>query len=208
MIMKHLKTFESFSYSEEPINEEFIGGIIKSILSIPFGIFALITLQFIGGRTMSKTIEKSLLDVYSNIDKLIDTLRGLSDNPNITDVEKKKINKRLKELIKVKKKNPTLDDYKRRLIKRTPLMNFKNRNYLRNQIESYEPREMSVYEIIETLKKFYKEISRTDVPGYQNHNNRSAFQRRLDDIMRNQHDDWEEGDEDINDDEKELGFNL
>jgi len=182
--MKHIKTFENYSYKEtEKVNEEFIGSILRTILSIPKGILGVLVLQFINGRTVSKAIESNILDVYSNIDVLIDTLQSLSDNEDITDVEKRKVNIRLKELQKVKRKYPTLDDYKKKLKSMTPFMNMKNRKYLKSKIESYTPREMSVYEVLDMLNKFYKGISRSDVVGVEDPV-RNRFRDRLDSISR------------------------
>jgi len=182
--MKHIKTFENYSYKEtEKVNEEFIGSILRTILSIPKGILGVLVLQFINGRTVSKAIESNILDVYSNIDVLIDTLQSLSDNEDITDVEKRKVNIRLKELQKVKRKYPTLDDYKKKLKSMTPFMNMKNRKYLKSKIESYTPREMSVYEVLDMLNKFYKGISRSDVVGVEDPV-RNRFRDKLDSISR------------------------
>jgi len=191
--MKHLKTFESYSYNEsETVNEEFIGSILKKILSIPKGILGLVILQFVNGRTVFKAVESGILDVYSNIDVLIDTLESLSNNEDITDVEKRKINNRLKELSKVKKKYPTLEDYKTQLKKKTPLMNMKNRNYLKSKIDSYVPRDMSVYEILDSLTKIYKDISPSDVVGIES--SRDSFRDRLDQMSNR---DEEFNDEDL-----------
>lgn len=182
--MKHIKTFESYSYKEtEKVNEEFIGSILRTILSIPKGILGVLVLQFVNGRAVSKAIENNILDVYSNIDVLIDTLQSLSDNEDITDVEKRKVNIRLKELQKVKRKYPTLDDYKKKLKSMTPFMNMKNRKYLKSKIESYTPREMSIYEVLDMLNKFYKGISPSDVVGVEDPV-RNRFRDRLDSISR------------------------
>lgn len=191
--MKHLKTFESYAYNEtEKVNEEFIGSILKKILSIPKGILGLVILQFVNGRTVFKAVESGILDVYSNIDVLIDTLESLSNNEDITDVEKRKINNRLRELSKIKKKYPTLEDYKTQLRKKAPLMNMKNRNYIKSKIDSYVPRDMSVYEILDSLTKIYKDISPSDVVGIES--SRDSFRDRLDQMSNR---DEEFNDEDL-----------
>ena len=91
------------------------------------------------GKLISDAVKKDLLDLYHNIDRVIAILERLSNNIDITDVDKKKINKRIKELKKVKEKYPTLDDYKKVATKKATILNLKNRNYLKNQILNYQP---------------------------------------------------------------------
>ena len=181
--MRHLKTFESYSYSnDESINEEFIGGLLKSILSIQVAVLTVLGVQFLSGRLIYAAVKNDLLDVYSNIDVLIDLLERLSLRRDITDVEMKKINKRLKELKKIKDKYPTLDDYKKRVYKTALLLNIKNKNYLKNQIMDYEPRVLSAHEVLEKLRKIYKEANASDVGGYGNRG-RNDLQDRLNDML-------------------------
>ena len=161
--MKNIKKFESFTQVEE-VNES-LGGIVKSILSIPVTILAVLTAQLVDGRTISKVIKERLLNIYANIDTLITTLENILRKRDITDVERKKVISKLKELKKVKEKYPTLQIYKQFLNKKVPLYNFKNRDYLRTQIWDYEPRQMSALQIVAELTKVYKFIERGDVTG-------------------------------------------
>lgn len=161
--MKNIKTFESFSEGEE-VNES-LGEIVKSILSFPTNVLALLTMQFFGGRTISKVIKERLLDIYANIDTLVTTLENILRKRDITDVERRKVISKLKDLKKVKEKYPTLQIYKQNLSKKAPLLNFKNRDYLRTQIWDYEPRQMSAIQVVAELRKVYDLIERRDVTG-------------------------------------------
>lgn len=181
--MKNIKTFESFSEGEE-VNES-IGGIVKSILSFPVTILALLTMQFFGGRTISKVIKERLLDIYANIDTLITTLENISRKRDITDVERRKVISKLKDLKKVKEKYPTLQIYKQEVSKKAPLYNFKNRDYLRTQIWDYEPRQMSAMQVVTELTKVYALIERRDVTGEVAAREpiRTEFQDRLNTLL-------------------------
>jgi hypothetical protein len=193
--MKHLKTFESYS-NDEMVNEEFIGGLLKTILSIPISFLAILALQFAPGRLISDAMKKNLLDVYSNIDRIIAILERLSNNIDITDVDKNKINKRIKELKKVKERYPTLDDYKKTVIRKATILNFKNRNYLKNQVLNYQPRTLNDSELVDLIKKVYKQATGSDVrePGQQPQEGQfvrnNDLANRLNDMLRqNQNDD-------------------
>lgn len=202
--MKHLKTFESYS-NDEMVNEEFIGGLLKTILSIPISFLAILALQFASGRLISDAMKKDLLDVYSNIDRIIAILERLSNNIDITDVDKNQINKRIKELKKVKEKYPTLDDYKKTVIRKATILNFKNRNYLKNQVLNYQPRTLNDSELVDLIKKVYKQATRSDVrePGQQPQEGHfvrnDAFANRLNDMLNHLQNDDDLDDEDTPD---------
>lgn len=164
--MKHLKTFESF-YSEESINEEVsVKDIIKTTLQLPLYAFAFIILQFINPRKLKESMFPQLFDVYHNLDVLIDTLENIHfNNPDITDVESKKILAKINKLKEVKAKYPTLDDYKKQICKWTPFFNFKNRKYLKEQIMKYEPMKMSATNVLKEIGKVYSLVKREDIIG-------------------------------------------
>ena len=185
--MKHLKKFESYS-SYEPINEEFVGKLLKSILSIPISALAILGVQFLSGKSIYDIAKRDMLDVYSNIDTLIDVLEGLSNRRDVTDVDIKKINNRLSQLRKIKVKYPTLDDYKKKVYRVSVLLNIKNKNYLNNQIMDYQPRVLSVNELLDKLRKIYRDVNRTDVttsPQYQQQfgQNRQNLQDQLNNMQ-------------------------
>jgi hypothetical protein len=160
--MKNIKTFESFQ--DDKVNEG-LGTILKSILLFPVSLIAAIGMQFVDGRIISRTIKERLLNIYANIDTLISTLENLLTLSDVTDTEKRKILTRLKELKKVKEKYPTFEVYKAKLSKHVPLYNFKNREYLRNQIWEYEPIQMNASEVVSELRKVYTLIKRNNVVG-------------------------------------------
>lgn len=162
--MKHIKTFESYNGQNiEPVNEEFIGKFLKMVIATPI---ALIILQFLDPRKVKDMILPQLLDIYGNIDVLIDTLENIHFNKSdITDVEAKKILDKINSLKKVKKKYPTLEDYKKAVCKWAPFLNFKNRNYLKSEIMRYEPKKMDAHQVIQEIKKVYSLVKRDDIIG-------------------------------------------
>lgn len=163
--MKHLKTFESYS-PDESLNEEFIGKIIKSILGVPVAAIGLTVMQFMDPRKLKEQILPQFLDIYSNLDVLIDTLENIHfNNKDITDVESEDILKKLNKLKKIKIKYPTLDEYKKKVCKVMPLFNIRNRKYLCDQVMQYEPKKMNASEVMKEIGKVYKEIKRDDIIG-------------------------------------------
>lgn len=159
--MKHLKTYESFEY--EKINEELrIWEAIKDIIKLPLIILISIGLNFANPRFVIK-LAYPLLDVYHNLKSLIMTFENILKNGDVTDTERKKIEKRLEELRKVKQKNPTLDDYKKKLTRTMSILNIKNRNYLKEKIMDYQPEDMSISELVSQIKKVYAIATREDI---------------------------------------------
>ena len=159
--MKHIETFKSYS-SEEKIDEG-LGTIIKSILFLPLSILALILFQCMSGRIMSQVLKNKVLDIYYNIDTLIATIENILATGDVTDVERRKIEKKLKELNKLKRKYPTLDDYKKLLKKQAPYYNFRNRGYIRRDIDNYVPKVLNAVEIIKEIQKVYKLAKLSDI---------------------------------------------
>ena len=179
--MKHIKKFESYS-SEEKLNEEFIGRIIKYILSVPIAALAFIVMQFMDPRKLKDMMLPKLIDIYDNIDILIDTLENIHFNKtDITDDESKAILEKLNNLKKVKRKWPTLELYKKNLCKYTSIINFKNRKYLRDQIEQYIPKKMTSEKVLEEIQKVYKMSTSSDIIGETRP--RVTFQDRLNGII-------------------------
>lgn len=148
--MKHLKTYESFEY--EKINEELkIWETIKDIIKLPLVFLISIGLNFANPRFVIK-LAYPLLDVYHNLKSLIMTFENILKNGDVTDTERKKIEKRLEELRKVKQKNPTMS-----------ILNIKNRNYLKEKIMDYQPKDMSISELVSQIKKVYAIATREDI---------------------------------------------
>ena len=169
--MKHIETFESFSTKEvEKIDEGLIKNIlmfpINLIIGVPLAAIILITTQFLNPRHLKGALVDSYIDIYDNIDILIDTLENIHFNKaDITDVESRKILKRLNELKKVKQKWPTLDDYKKNLSKYLPYLNIKNRGYLKDQIMKYEPKKLTAEQVLKEIQKVYKLATQDDIIG-------------------------------------------
>ena len=156
--MKYIKKYEDYEYNHyEQLNE----GLIKSILLFPFNllgsILGLTFLQF-APRVLKKQIFENVLDVYSNIETLKLTLNKLLNEGDVTDTERKKIEKHIKYLDKIKRKYPSLSEYKIYCSKNFPWLNIKNRNYIKNAIMTYEPKEMTITEIAEKIRKIYKDF--------------------------------------------------
>ncbi len=163
--MKHLKKFESYSASES-INEEFIGKILKTILSIPITVIAFTVTQFLDPRKVKEQVLPQLLDIYANLDVLIDTLENIHFNKtDITDVESKVIMSKINSLKKIKTKWPTLEVYKRRVGKSIGYLNIKNRKYLADQAMQYEPKKMNAEQVLKEIKKVYKLVGSDDIIG-------------------------------------------
>jgi cell shape-determining protein MreC len=159
--MKHLKTYESFEY--EMINEEIdIWEAVKTIIRLPLIFILSIGLNFADPRFVIK-LAYPLLNVYHNLKSLIMTLESILKQGDVTDTERKKIEKRLEELKKVKEKSPTLDDYKKRLARTMSVLNIRNRNYLKDKIMGYNPENMSKNELADEIKKVYKLIRNADI---------------------------------------------
>lgn len=162
--MKHLKTYESYN-DQEMINEGVISTILKYVIGIPLGIFMLGVLNFFDPRKL-EILWKPLLNVYENADILIDTLENIHFNkPDITDTERSKILDKINELKKMKKKQPTLDLYKKELLKTVKWANIRNRDYLKEQVTKYQPLKMKSGEVIEEIKKIYKLVNENDIIG-------------------------------------------
>jgi len=163
--MKHIKTFESYS-PDESINEEFIGKILKSILSIPLVAIAFTVTQFMDPRKLKDQFLPQLLDIYGNLDILIDTLENIHFNKtDITDVESKAIVAKINALKKIKNKWPTLESYKKEVGKKIGYFNIKNRKYLADQAMQYEPKKMSAEQVLKEIQKVYKMSSEGDIIG-------------------------------------------
>jgi hypothetical protein len=165
--MKYVKTFESyFSNNEEIINEEFIGKVIKSILSIPLSIIAFTVTQFIDPRKIKENVLPNLLNIYVNLDVLIDTLENIHFNKNdITSKESKDIIEKINAFKRIKSKFPTLEMYKKAIGKSIGFFNIRNRKYLANQAMEYTPIKMNVDQILNEIRKVYKMTSKDDIIG-------------------------------------------
>lgn len=163
--MKHLKTFESYS-SGESLNEEFIGKILKSILSVPLIVIAFTVSQFLDPRKLKDQYLPQLLDIYGNLDILIDTLENIHFNKSdITDVESKAIIAKINALKKIKTKWPTLEAYKKVVGKKIGYTNIKNRKYLADQAMQYEPKKMNADQVLKEIRKVYKMSASGDIIG-------------------------------------------
>lgn len=163
--MKHIKTFESYS-PDEALNEEFIGKILKTILAIPVTVIAFAVTQFLDPRKIKDQILPQLLDIYANLDVLIDTLENIHFNKSdITDVESKAIMAKINALKKIKKKWPTIEDYKKEVGKKAGYLNLKNRKYLADQAMQYEPKKMNADQVLKEIQKVYKLVSSNDIIG-------------------------------------------
>ena len=163
--MKHIKTFESYS-PDESLNEEFIGKILKTILTIPITVIAFAVTQFLDPRKVKDQVLPQLLDIYANLDVLIDTLENIHFNKtDITDVEAKAIMSKINALKKIKNKWPTLEAYKKEVGKKIGYLNIKNRKYLADQAMQYEPKKMSAEQVLKEIKKVYKLVGEDDIIG-------------------------------------------
>lgn len=102
---------------------------------------------------------------------------------DLTDSELKKANQTLGEIERVLDKYPTMDDFKTRLMKTVPILNYRNKDFIANKIYEYEPNDLSNG----ALEKILKKITKDSNIRYKSRpkSNKSAFQTRLDQ-MRNE----------------------
>jgi hypothetical protein len=168
--MKNLKTFESFNNdNSEQLNEGVIRDTIGKVLSIPIYLLSLLALQtIVPAKLIKDRIFTKLLDIYFNLDKLIIVLENAINDINITDREKYDIKKKLKNLKGIKEKYNTLEDYKKQLCKMAPIMDIRNKEYLRNQVIAYKPKEMLGYEVLRELEQVSKKIDYTHLGNDEN----------------------------------------
>lgn len=161
--MKNIKTFESYS-SDKSINEEYVGKLIRSILSLPLLAISFTITQFFDPRKLKNQVLPQLLDIYANLDTLIDTLENIHFNrTDITDVESKAIIAKLNALKKIKKKWPTIESYKKEVGNRIGYMNIRNRKYLADQAMNYEPKKMSAEQVLKEIRKVYLLGTKDDI---------------------------------------------
>ena len=165
--MKHLQSYQDY----EQLNEGLVGEILKWILLPVTWPLSFSILQLMDVRLLEKVLYSQLLDVYYNLDVLVDTLKGFifteNGRRNITDTELKTIKKAINFYNKILSKYPTLEDYKKRLCKISWVYHIKNNKYLQEKIMEYEPKRKNRSEIVEILKKIHKTIKNDDVVGVE-----------------------------------------
>jgi len=154
--MEHLKNFEKFDNSlNEGVKTEMAKILVKNILLLPLNILAFGIIQFLPPNIMLEQIQNNL-NVYYNIDKILEILKLALNDEDITDSQKSKVKYNIYNLEKVKRKYPTLEDYKKLAKKRSYIVNIRNIEYLKNQIDKYQPHDMSLFELIKIIKKISK----------------------------------------------------
>lgn len=183
--MKHIETFESFSSKEvEKIDEGLMKSVLNIVLGIPLAVIAFTITQFMDPRKVKAACFDGILNIYGNIDILIDTLENIHFNKaDITDVEAKNILDKINSLKKVKKKYPTIDDYKKAICRWAPFINFKNRKYIKDQIMAHDPKKLTAEEVLKEIKKVYKLANREDIIG--DVPERGGVAGQLDDLLNN-----------------------
>jgi len=82
---------------------------------------------------------------------------------NITDAKKGKIEYNIKVIKKMLRKYPTLNDYKEHIKKQVFMLDIRNMNYQKNQIDAYQPRELGYRALSEKIWKICKNISNQDI---------------------------------------------
>jgi hypothetical protein len=162
--MKHIKTFES--HSTELINEELdVKKLLKEILIFPLVPLFLVITNLMNPRTLLKGHLPIFFDIYQNSDVLIDTLENIYFNGDVTDVEKKKVMKRINALKKIKNKYPTLEIYKQKSLKTLKILNIRNKSYIEEEVMKYQPKQMRASEVLKEIQKVYKLVKSEQIVG-------------------------------------------
>ena len=161
--MKYIKNYEQYEFKQdEQLNEGLVKTILMFTVTLLQTILGLTIIQF-APKVYKPAILRDIMDVYANLDTLKKSLTHLIDGTkDITDTERKKIEKGIKELDKIKRKYPTLMDYKRKTCRIYGNLTIKNREYIKNSIMDYEPKEMDSEQIEKKLKKIYKHFQGND----------------------------------------------
>lgn len=166
--MKYIKSYEQHSFSK--VNESIIPGgdkrpwlkAIKNLPFLPLTTLAIVTINLLNPRLITKGTIDKYLPIYNNIDQIKEIINNMIDEKSkydLTDSEIRKAKKILSELEIVKKKYPTLEDYKEKLKKVMPIFNIRNISYLKRKIDEYEPSKMTSDELENLIKKISKKAS-------------------------------------------------
>ena len=166
--MKYIKSYEQHSSSKE-VNESIIAGgnkkswlnAIEGLIFLPLTTLATIAANLSSPRIITKIAVDKYLPIYNNINKIIEIVKNMIEKSeyDLTDSEIRKAKKILGELELVKKKYPTLEDYKKFIKKVVPIFNIRNASYLKRKIDEYEPSKLSTDELENVIKKISKEVS-------------------------------------------------
>lgn len=87
---------------------------------------------------------------------LITAFNDILQEGDVTDSEREDIEYRLSEIRKTIAKYPTIDSLKNLYTREAKYFNFKNRNYIINKINEYQPRRMAISTLCDEIRKTYK----------------------------------------------------
>ena len=196
--MKYLQTYENHN---KEINENLgipgakkltIGTVAKRLLYLPITIIGVSIHQLFNGRTINFFISEKCLEIYSNLDLIKETIENMINERDLTDIEIKKSKKTLEQIDRLLKKYPSLEDYKKFLKRVVPIVNLKNKSYLKRKIDEFEPSNLSASALEKIIKSISKEIAK-DFNGEQTikthfnekgENPKSTFQKRMEDLQK------------------------
>jgi len=190
--MKNIQSFENFDKEQTnenlgiPGSKKLIGGVIKSLITLPLSLLVFGITQLINPRTLNKELSENYLDIYNNLDVIKDGVEKMIEKGDLTDTELRKAKRTLKQIDRVLEKYPTLEEYKNKLKKVIPMWNIKNQDFLKRKIDEYEPTEnIDIKKVEKILKKINKqESTRVAYSATSGKNTKSGFQERLEKIAK------------------------
>lgn len=156
--MKHIKTFKDYKKIDESIipGGDSVWSDIKVLPLLPLALLGIGIINLFNPRHVEALSEK-YLDIYNNLDDISNNINTMINSGNLTDTETRKAKRILKQIERIKKRYPTLEDYKNNLKKTTPIYNIRNSNFLKRKIDEYNPTtHMSRSELEKILKKINK----------------------------------------------------
>jgi hypothetical protein len=161
--MKHIQKFESYSVStNEAFRHKFKEFMTTVKMFLWFPVIIPIT-NFANPRLTLSSIETNL-NLYHSLPTLRQALQNLlNDHQNeLTDIETEDIEYKIDKINKELIKYPTIDSYKAAAKKVARIANYRNRNFLYNRIDTYQPIILDIYDAVKEIKKINKNIVSND----------------------------------------------
>jgi len=160
--MEYIKTFENFEQVDESLlpggGKNTLGSVVSTLLKLPLIVITIGLSNLSSPRNIDKITSQKYLTGYSNLDKIKKAVETLLKD-DLTGAEIKKANKTLDEIERIMKKYPTLEDYKTMLKKYIPILNIKEKEFIKRKIDEYKHKDISFDELHNLIKHINKEKS-------------------------------------------------
>jgi hypothetical protein len=157
--MEHLQKFELYSVTtNEAFRHKFKDFMSTVKMFLWFPVIVPIA-NFANPRLILSSIETNL-NLYHSLPTLRQALQNLlNDHQNeLTDIETEDIEYKIDKINKELIKYPTIDAYKVAAKKAAKIANYRNRNFLYNRIDNYQPIILDIYDAVKEIKKINKNI--------------------------------------------------